>query len=139
MKVINEELWQAQSAEFALNITRYPDIEWVARFPRLLVDWAEMAEVEIERGEFGVAECVRRCMEPAEKLHGITLNAKMLANVVVLLTVHWTHGDDLAKELTPIEMRLVQDVTAQQIAELQAQAEQYGQPDEYGRVAGERA
>jgi hypothetical protein len=47
----------------------------------------------------------------------------IIGQSLVLICMHWVHGTSVAQDLTEFEARLVEDITAMKIAQLQAQAE----------------
>jgi transcriptional regulatory protein LevR len=57
-------------------------------------------------------------------------NVWIVGQALVVIIMHWAHGDDTANSLTEVEMRLVEDVTAAKIAQMQEMAEEGNKPPE---------
>lgn len=136
MKVADEALWQKQCAAFASAVA--DGDQFTGPFSSFLVEWAELAEQLLdETGEdrhWSPAAALRATLDEAEEAHG-RLPISALAMVIVLLIVHWHHGDDeLADSLTPVELRLIQEAAELKLNDLRAAAHKLG--DEIQRTSG---
>ncbi|QDH91774.1 hypothetical protein SEA_PHRAPPUCCINO_99 [Mycobacterium phage Phrappuccino] len=114
MKVKNADIWQQQRAELLA------DGEIGPRFLEILEAWAESAE-ELMEGVVPVRDAAMSALGGVEERFG-RVNIVYLGQMLTLLTIFWAHGDEFAEELSAIELRLVQDLTAQKILELSAEA-----------------
>lgn len=93
-------------------------------FYEFLTTWADNAEqVMAQSGEdSNPAEALRLTLPLVED----SLERKtiwILGQCLVVLCMHWKFGEEMSHGLTELEIRLVEDVTAMKIAQLEAQAE----------------
>jgi hypothetical protein len=117
MKVRDEPLWH----ELVKDLK---ESEHGQDFFDFLTFWADSAEQIIgQDGESAnVAEALRLTLPLVED----SLERKtvwILGQCLVVLCMHWEHGEKLSEGFTELEVRLVEDVTAAKIAQLQAMAE----------------
>lgn len=119
MQVKDEALWHELVKE--LKSTEQGTV-----FYDFVTQWCERAEQLLAQ---------KTVTDPADALR-ITLgsteenlerkNIWIVGQCLVVIIMHWLHGDDTANNLTEVEMRLVEDVTAAKIAQLQEMAESTG-------------
>lgn len=117
MYVADEGLWQQQRAELQADQISRDFLEFIETW----VTQAEKLHSEYMVG--GVAAALRNALEHAEAEHG-RISIHFLGQMLVVILTHWIHGEELAHQLNPIELRLAQDMLALKYAELQRQAAQ---------------
>lgn len=116
MKVLDETLWQEQCAELEA------DGKIGQEFRCYLERWVDQAEELVEAG-LSPVEAVRLGMTRTETELGFA-GLGFLGQMLVLMLTHWVHAEQLAAQLSPIELRLAQDTLAMKVAQLQADAAQ---------------
>ena len=121
MKIKDESLWHELAKD--LKATEHGQ-----EFFDFVVAWADSAEQVIRQdGEAtNPAEALRLTLSLVED----SLERKtiwILGQCLVVLCMHWEYGEKLSEGLTELEVRLVQDVTAAKIAQLEAMAEKASQ------------
>lgn len=122
MKVKDAQAWATQLSEFEAD-------ELSRKFRDFLLFWADATEkllVEEPQSFDGVlvgghSSALSKGLEVAEQTMGF-LSVEWIAQMLVVLVAHWTHGEQLWNELTHIEKRLVEQATAMKLAELQRAA-----------------
>jgi hypothetical protein len=124
MKIRDESLWH----ELVKDLKESD--EGVA-FYDFVTAWADRAEQIMEQFREGgtPAEALRMVLPTVEN----SFERKtiwILGQCLVVLCMHWEHGEELTNTFTELEIRLVEDVTALKIAQLQAAAESVPQPPE---------
>lgn len=116
MKVKDDSLWQGLIKEL-------DEVEEGKDFREFLVAWCSRAEQIVEQdSNTDPADALRLTLENTEDAL-VRQNIWVLAQGLTVIIMHWIHGDQVAGGLTELEARLVQDVTAAKIAQLQAMAE----------------
>lgn len=119
MRVRDDVRWQEQLSEFeADDLSR--------RFRDFLVFWMDTTDklVSEELSLTGaaapsqLAATVSKALEIAEQTMGF-LSIEWIAQMLLVMTQHWTHGEALYEGLSFIERRLVEQATAMKLAELQ--------------------
>jgi hypothetical protein len=118
MKVRDESLWHDLVKDLKQS-------EHGQDFFEFLTSWADSSEKIISQDgdAASVAEALRLTLALVED----SLERKtvwILGQCIVVLCMHWEHGEKLSEGLTELEIRLVEDVTAAKIAQLQAMAEE---------------
>lgn len=114
MKVRDASLWAQQQAELQSDPTGQDFLSFIET-------WTTRADNLCEEDIGGPATALRYSLEQTEKIHG-RVSAHFLGQMLVVIATHWEHGEEMAESLTPIELRLVQDMLALKFAELQEQA-----------------
>ena len=126
MKVRDESTWQARRAALT------EDGEVGQAFLGFLEAWAQAAEQYVAITEpAGALDDTLAHIESERGTVGITFLGQMLA----VLAEHWEYGPDMMKTLTPIERRLVEEMTLIKVAHEQEKAEEThddGVPDTPG-------
>ena len=117
MIVKDDEQWRQQSADL-LN-----DGDQGERFLAFLLDWCDRAESAMETDDLDAADAMRFSLLLTENIHG-RQTIGMVGQLLAVAVMHWTHADALTEGLTEIELRLVQDIVAVKIGQLQSQAAQ---------------
>lgn len=118
MKVRDEGLWQELVRELK-------DSEQGLDFYDFVTGWVERAEqIVLQDGEDAdPADALRLTLADIEE-SSERKNIWVVGQGLVVICMHWFYGEEVAARLTEIEVRLVQDITAAKIAQLQAQAEE---------------
>lgn len=119
MHVTNEDQWSAQLVEFEADETS-------RRFRDFLVFWFETAEAiygenNSETSVMGVDHCVRQAFVIAEGELGY-LSMEWVGQMLLVASGHWVHGAQLVAGLTPLESRMLEQMSAVKLVELQASA-----------------
>lgn len=123
MKIKDEALWHQMIKELKKT-------EAGVAFHDFVVGWCERAEQVIgQEAVSNPADALRLTLADAEDVYG-RKNIWILGQALVVICMHWGHGDDTATSFTELEVRLVEDITAAKIAQLQADAEQGNVPPE---------
>ena len=119
MKTRDLDSWQGRRAALAGGN------EISGAFLRFLEDWVNAAEGQLVlHGRLLTpVEALRRSVQFVETRQG-RCPAYMLAQMMAVLAEHWTYGQEMMENLTPVERRLVEDVTLLKIDEVQRQAEE---------------
>lgn len=123
MKVRDQALWQERRAALSTDETN-------RSFLKFLELWAEETERRLldavtDGRQATVAEVLQFTLVPVEAHLG-RCGAHFLGQMLALLAMHWEFGEDLMQGLTPIERRLVEDLTILKIASEQEKAEANG-------------
>lgn len=116
MKVTDESSWQDLVRELKSDSTGEAFYDFV-------VEWCDRAEALMEQGWDTPMDSLRISLATVED----SLERKTIwfvGQCLVVICMHWVHGTVVAQELTELEARLVEDITAAKIAQLQAQAAQ---------------
>jgi hypothetical protein len=116
VNVRNQGLWAQQCAELQENQTGRDFLEFIET-------WVTQAEQLYEEDIGSPATALRHALDHADQTHG-RVGIHFLGQMLVVVATHWEHGEEMAESLTPIELRLVQDMLALKCAELQDQAEE---------------
>lgn len=121
MKVKDERAWAEQLSEFEAD-------EVSKKFGEFLLTWGNEADqilsdlVEDEDGApLGPAQALSKALEVTEQTKGF-LSVEWIAQMLLVITEHWVHGEQLFEGLSFIEKRLVEQATAMKLAELQEAA-----------------
>ena len=119
MKTRDTDSWQGRRAALAGGG------EISVAFLSFLEDWVEGAEGQLVlHGRLLTpGEALRRSVQFVEARQG-RFPAYLLAQMLAVLAEHWVYGQEMMEDLTPVERRLVEDVTLLKIDELQRQAEE---------------
>lgn len=116
MQVRNDELWQQLVAELK-------ESDHGQAFYDFLLAWVDRAEQIIAQdSDTDPAEALRLTLNAAEE----SLERKniwILGQCLVVVCMHWIHGEKAVQGFSELELRLVEDITAAKIAQLQAMAE----------------
>ena len=116
MIVRDEGLWSQQRAELQEDQTGRDFLDFIET-------WTARAD-ELYAEDIGSpATAIRYSLDHADQAHG-RVSAHYLGQMLVVIATHWEHGEEMADDLSPIEMRLVQDMLALKCAELQQQAQE---------------
>lgn len=93
------------------------------RFREILEGWATEAESLVETADWGAdpIDAIRRTLGVIEDRYGL-ITVEQLGQLLVTLIAYWQHGNALAEDLSPIEIRVVQEVTARSLMEMAAVA-----------------
>jgi len=114
MKIADEAMWTQQVAELEADDTG-------RAFLAFIHTWVDQAETLCAENIGGPATALNHALAHAEATHG-RISAHYLGQMLVVIGTHWEHGQGVIEGLRPIELRLVQDVLALKVAELEAQA-----------------
>lgn len=116
MQVRNDELWQQLVAELK-------ESDYGQAFYDFLLAWVDRAEqIVAQDSDTDPAEALRLTLNAAEE----SLERKniwILGQCLVVVCMHWIHGEKAVQGFSELELRLVEDITAAKIAQLQAMAE----------------
>ena len=115
MRVVDEALWQ----ELASGLKSDSIGE---AFHDFVVEWCDRAEALLEQGWDTPLDALRISLATVEDSQE-RKTIWIIGQSLVLICMHWVHGTSVAQDLTEFEARLVEDITAMKIAQLQAQAE----------------
>lgn len=120
MQVKDEGLWQELVKELR-------ESDHGIAFYDFVIGWVDRAEqIVLQDGDDAdPADALRLSLADVEE----SLERKniwIVGQALVVIVMHWVYGDEASEGLTEVEIRLVQDVTAAKIAQLQAQAEAAG-------------
>lgn len=121
MRVQNEELWAEQLAEFDADETS-------RKFRDFLVFWCETAEKlldslsEIDH-QLTPTGSLKRSFEIAEQTFGY-ISVEWLSQMLLVIVQHWFHGTEIWESLSVWERRMVEQITALKLVELQNQADE---------------
>jgi hypothetical protein len=112
MRVTDVDVYQQWCAEVSRS-------EVGEKFRAILEAWADAAEKLMEPDDWGTdpIDAIRRTLPEIEKNFGL-LTAEQLGQLLVTLIAYWQPGTALAEEMSPIEIRLVQEVAATKLAEM---------------------
>lgn len=122
MQVRDEVAWQEQLTEFEAD-------DVARKFRDFLVFWMQTAEKLLEEsshghnGEviLGYADPVNNALEVAEQTMGF-LSVEWIAQMLLVMTEHFPWGEQLFRDMSHIEKRLVEQATAMKLADLQMAA-----------------
>lgn len=114
MKVRDESLWAQQKAELQADRTGQDFLDFIET-------WVEQAESLHAEGIGDWATALRYALPYADQEHG-RVSVHFAGQMMVVIGTHWEHGEQMIESLTPIELRLVQDMLALKCAELEVQA-----------------
>jgi hypothetical protein len=115
MKVLDDQLWSLQLAEFDVD-------EMSQKFRDFLVFWADTAEtILIEEPEISLREGVSKAFEVAEQTFGF-LSTDWIGQMFLVLVQYWDRGQELQESLSVWEQRMVEQATALKLVELQESA-----------------
>lgn len=116
MKVADESSWQELVRELKADSAG-------EAFHDFVVEWCARAEALLEQGWDTPMESLRISLATVED-SSERKTIWFVGQCLVVICMHWVHGPIVAQDLTEFEARLVEDITAAKIAQLQAQAEQ---------------
>lgn len=116
MKVVDESLWQQQCAELEA------DGQNGQRFRDYVQFWVDAAEEWVEKHGDRPVDAIRATLTVAEDKYG-RIGIAFLGQMLVVISTYWIYGEQLAKDLSPIELHLVQDMLALKMSELAKEAE----------------
>lgn len=123
MLVKDESLWHELAKELKSTEHGVPFYDFVTQ-------WCERAEQLLKQNAVtDAADALRLSLANTEE-NLERKNVWIVGQALVVICMHWLHGDDTATNLTEVEMRLVEDVTAAKIAQLQEMAEEGNKPPE---------
>lgn len=114
MRVCDQALWNLQCRELETN--------QIGRdFLSFLQTWVDQAE-KLHDEEIGSwTTALRHALDHADIVHG-RVSAHFMGQMLVVIATHWEHGQEAVESMSSIELRLVQDMLALKVAELQQQA-----------------
>lgn len=94
------------------------------------VGWCDNAEQIMGQDTSIIpSECLRMTLHPTEEKFETRNNVWVVGQMVAVVSMHWAFGgEDFIDSLTEIELRLVQEVTAAKIAQLEDMAEAGNKP-----------
>jgi hypothetical protein len=118
MKVRDENLWNQQRTELSQDQTGKDFLGFIER-------WVGMAEDLMAEGSLVPTSAIRQTLHQADQELG-RVSVNFLGQMLVVIATHWEHGQEMIESLTPIELRLVQDMLALKFVELEKQAEKAG-------------
>ena len=120
MQVKDEGLWQELVKELR-------ESDHGIAFYDFVIGWVDRAEqIVLQDGDDAdPADALRLSLADVEESIE-RKNIWIVGQALVVIVMHWVYGDEASEGLTEVEIRLVQDVTAAKIAQLQAQAEAAG-------------
>lgn len=120
MQIKDDDLWQDLVKE--LKSTDHGQ-----EFYDFVVSWCDFSEQVISQDgdDADPADALRLTLADIEEVLG-RKNVWIVAQALVVICMHWLFGEKASEGMSEIEIRLVQDVTAAKIAQLQAQAEDDG-------------
>jgi hypothetical protein len=118
MRVTDTAVYQGWCAEVSRS-------EIGEKFRTILEAWTDAAEALVETSDWGAdpIDAVRRTLPEIEETYGL-LTAEQLGQLLVTMIAYWYHGDALAEDMSPIEIRLVQEVAASKLAEMASEVAQ---------------
>lgn len=86
---------------------------------KFLEFWADAAEkVESEDTSLSEMEALRKALEITEDAFG-RLSTQIMGQMLCLLVIHWQWGEEIARQMTPIEHRLLEEALIAKLAEQQ--------------------
>lgn len=115
MKVVDDSLWQEMASGLKSDSIG-------EAFHDFIVEWCDRAEALLEQGWDTPLDALRislATVEESQERKAILIVGQCL----VVICMHWIHGTSVAQDLTEFEARLVEDITAMKIAQLQSEAE----------------
>ena len=118
MRVSDENLWNQQRTELSEDQTGKDFLAFVER-------WVDSAEKLVEEESVPPAVALRETLHEADQELG-RVSIHFLGQMLVVIATHWALGQEMIETLTPIELRLVQDMLALKFVELEKQAEGAG-------------
>jgi hypothetical protein len=134
VKVLDQALWQERRAALSADETG-------RAFLAFLESWTDAAEDYLDfvsnssiqfdltdpgyKEEGNPAYALNRKLALVEDTHG-RVAAHYLGQMMAVLAMHWHYGAVMMEALTPIERRLVEDMTAMKIAHEMQKADQAG-------------
>ena len=122
MQIKDEALWQALVKELKNS-------EHGVAFYAFITAWCDRAEqVMSQGGATNPVDALRLTLADTEEITK-RKNVWILGQALVVICMHWKHGEEATKNFTELEIRLIEDITAAKIAQMQLQAEQ-GQTNE---------
>ena len=133
MRVLDEATWQERRASLSADETSRAFLlfleTWANDAERYL-DWNENERAQIHGGVdqipvIGPAEALRWVLARTEEERA-RVRVHFLGQMMAVLAMHWTYGKAMMEGLTPIERRLVEDMTILKIQHEQDKAEQVG-------------
>ena len=118
MRVTDEDLWNQQRTELSEDQTGKDFLSFVEK-------WVGLAENLMTEKSEAPASALRQTLGQADQECG-RVSIHFLGQMLVVIATHWEHGQEMIRSLTPIELRLVQDMLALKFAELEKKAEGSG-------------
>jgi hypothetical protein len=118
MRVSDENLWNQQRTELSEDQTGKDFLGFVEY-------WVDLAEDLMAEGSLVPSSALRQTLHQADQALG-RVSIHFLGQMLVVIATHWEHGQEMIETLTPIELRLVQDMLALKFVELEKQAEGAG-------------
>ena len=115
MLVKDDPLWQELVGELKSTDHGKP-------FHEFLVSWCDRAEQIMEQDGTDPADALRLTLASTEE-NSERKNVWILGQALVVICMHWKHGEEAANRFTELELRLIEDIAAAKIAQLQAMAE----------------
>jgi hypothetical protein len=118
VRVRDEAAWQERRAALT------EDGEIGQEFLKFVEDWADTAERDYD-DQTSTTDWIRQALPKVEERHG-RVDFMFLGQMLAVLAEHWEYGPQLMRGLTPIERRLVEDLTLLKVAVEQKKAETHG-------------
>ena len=116
MKSADEDLWERQVEDLLAH-------EIGEEFLKFFEWWVDSSEdVLLNYPEKTPLEALRLTLPQAEIRFG-EITAPMLGNMLTLVVAHWKRGDEVAAELSSLELKLVTEVLALKLEEWQDSAQ----------------
>lgn len=127
MRVRDLAAWQERRA--ALTEDGAVGVE----FLKFMEDWATLAEDWLDLGHgYTPIDALNGRLAQTEERHG-RIDFWFMGSMLAVLAEHWIYGaEELMKSLTPVERRLVEDLTLLKVAVEQRKAETHGTDGEPG-------
>lgn len=125
MRVDNEADWQKMCAALEADGPTGQD------FRRFVERWMDVAEDNYIPGDSSwrgcAADVVRVALAEVEGEKG-RISSDYLFQMLVVIISFWEHGQQVAADLTPFELKAVQDVLAIKLSALEDQATEIADP-----------
>jgi hypothetical protein len=117
MRVKDERVWAEQLVELDAD-------DQCRRFRDFLLEWVGAAELLVSgcKSPPPARAALESTLAVVESQRG-WLSVEWLSQMLLLLVQHWDCGEDLWGSLSVLERRMVEQVTAMKLAELQQSAE----------------
>jgi hypothetical protein len=123
LKVKDDSLWHELVKELKSTEQGPPFYDFVTQ-------WCGRAEQILEQGNTSdPADALRLTLANTEE-NLERKNVWIVGQALVVACMHWEHGDTVASNLSEFEIRLVEDITAAKIAQMQTLAERGNTPPE---------
>jgi hypothetical protein len=123
MQIRDEALWQELVKELKNSDHGTALYDFVT-------GWCDRAEQVMGQGTGSdPADALRLTLFDTEEIYN-RKNIWIIGQALVVICIHWGHGENASENFTEFEVRLIQDITAAKIAQLQAQAEEGNIPPE---------